>query len=301
MTDYAVRRNYWDKPWVRLPETGEGPIPGEPRANGKKKWWYSPKNGPAAVYDRPSSAGDGLDTKKGLVDWSAAQAAIGAVLNRSVASDLTTLINEFDGDPWRNGDDGSPNSGKSRLVSVVERAREAAGANQASAGGTEFHKLTEIINYGKTPTYIPDHLLGLIEQYKQAVKDLTFLSQEVFVVNDQLRMAGSMDHLIRLPDGRVVVSDLKTGRSNHRYPLSTICQIAVYANSVRYDQETGVRTPLDDEIDKSVGVMIHFPIQTKDPKVTLYLLPLDRGYDAAKLSQQVVAMRKAWDLEVLSL
>jgi hypothetical protein len=100
ITDYKIRRNYHDQPWVMPP--GAGPLTGEwregkDRRGRPKRWWHSED---AVPYARMSAIAKSLDTKEGLVDWAAAQAAVGVMLDASARSEIVTLINEFDADPW---------------------------------------------------------------------------------------------------------------------------------------------------------------------------------------------------------
>lgn len=273
------------------PLTGEERS-GKDRNSGKPKtWWYSKD---ATAYSRMSGIAKPLDTKANLVDWAAAQAAVGVMLDPGARSEIVTLINEYDGDPWNNGDDGTFKSGKSRLKEAVEQARTTAGSKTAASAGTEFHKIAELHNQGKTPRIVQDHLVDLFEHYKQRVAPLEFLRQELFVVQDELQLAGSVDYLVRLPDGRVVVADLKTGKWDFKYPMSVTTQIAGYANSVMYDQETGVRTPLHPDLDTSTGLLVHFPIMTSKPKVRFYELDLNLGLKAARIARELGELQKAF-------
>lgn len=304
MTDYQVKRDYYDRPMVYPPDF-TSPLTGEWREgrgrDGKfKRWWYSKD---AKGYSRASGAGKGLDTKEGLVDWAAAMAAVGILLDADARSQVATLINEYDGDPWYQGDDGGTRSGKDRLKAAVEQARTTAGQHAAASSGTEFHKLGEIHNQGKEPRIVQDHLVDFYGQYKQAVHPIDFLAQEILIVNDELELCGSVDYLMELPPGVetpdgvvhddeiVCVGDLKTGKWDAKRPMSVTCQLAAYGTGKRYDQETNTRTPLHERINTDWGVMIHFPIMTKDPQVRFYWIDLNLGMRAALIGKQVEQVR----------
>ena len=295
MTDHQIKRNYHDQPWVMPP--GAGPLTGEWREGkdqrGKpKRWWYSPD---AIPYARMSAAAKSLDTKENLVDWAAAQAAVGVMLDPGARSEIVTLINEFDGDPWNA--EGGHRSGKDRLKEAVEQARTTAGQHVAASAGTEFHKLAELVNHGQEPRLVQDHLRPLLEEYKAAVAPIRFLRQELFVVNDQIRRAGSLDYLLQLPDGRVMISDLKTGKWDVRFPMSVTTQVAAAANAVVYDQETGERRPIHPELDTKTGLLVHFPIMAPDPrdrKVRFYELDLELGAAAGRIARDIDLLRNAF-------
>ncbi|MCC3333541.1 hypothetical protein [Nocardia abscessus] len=294
MTDYKIKRNYLDQPWVMPP--GRGPLTGEWRdgkdRRGKpKRWWHSPD---AVPYARMSAIAKSLDTKEGLVDWAAAQAAVGVMLDPAARSEIVTLINEYDGDPWNADEGGVAHSGKDRLKAAVEQARTTAGQHVAASAGSEFHKLGELVNRGQEPRLVQDHLKPLLAEYKAAVAPIRFLRQELFVVNDELRRAGSLDYLLQLPDGRVLVSDLKTGKWDVRYPMSVTTQIAGLATAVVYDQETGERRPIHPDLDTTTGLLVHFPIMLPDPRVRFYELDLELGVRAARIARDIEDLRNAF-------
>ncbi|QFG10290.1 exonuclease [Mycobacterium phage DyoEdafos] len=276
---------------------------GRGRDGKQKRWWYT-KDGKG--YSRASGAGKGLDTKDGLIDWAACQAAVGILLDASARSEVATLINEYDADPWYKGDDGGTRSGKERLKAAVEKARNVAGQHTAASAGTEFHKLGELRNKGESPRIVQDHLKEPLAQYDRAVEPIEFLEQEMLVVNDHLELCGSVDYLMGLPpgittpdgeyheDSLVVVGDLKTGRWDAKRPMSVTCQLTAYGTGVRYDQETNTRTPLHPRINNKWGVMVHFPIMTKNPKVRFYWVDLTLGLKASLLAKEVEAMRRVF-------
>ena len=80
-----------------------------------------------------------------------------------------------------------------------------------------------------------------LDAYRKATAPFEVLDVETFVVSDDVRAAGTFDRLVRCPDGRVRVADLKSGKSEADYPLATATQLATYANGKRYDPETVLR------------------------------------------------------------
>lgn len=292
MTDHSIKRNYHDQPWVMPP--GAGPLTGDwregkDRRGRPKRWWYSED---AVPYARMSAIAKPLDTKENLAEWAAAQAAVGVMLDASARSEIVTLINEFDADPWNADEGDQAHSGKSRLKAAVEQARTTAGQHTAASAGTEFHKLAELVNSGREPRLVQDHLKPLLDEYRMAVAPIRFLRQELFVVNDELRRAGSLDYLLQLPDGRVMVSDLKTGKWDVQYPMSVTTQVAGLANAVVYDQSTGERRWIHPDLDTTTGLLVHFPIRQPNPKVAFYELNLELGARAGRLARDIEGLRK---------
>lgn len=280
MTDYSIKRDYWGRPWV---SQDGGPLRYE---DGKK----SPAN--AVAYTRVSTLAETLDDKGGLLDWSAANAAVGVVRDASLYAQLAHLVSAYR-DPWADP------VGKKQLKPLVARAQQVAGSDEAAGMGTAFHGLTEIIDQGGRPEFVPPPMIPWLAEYETVMADWEVLDTEVFVVNDLLQTAGSLDRLMRhRKTGRVVVGDVKTGKSEPEYPLKTTVQVAIYAHGERYDQETGTRAALHEEIDLDHGLLIHAPIRGGGlPRVTPYPLDLARGWEFAQLAIQVRAARKMQKLE----
>ena len=90
-------------------------------------------------------------------------------------------------------------------------------------------------------------------------------------------------------DGRVVVADLKSGKSEAAYPFATTVQIATYAHGDRYDPETGERSPIHEDLDVTSGLLIHLP---PSGGCELYELDLIRGWQAAQLAVKVREAQK---------
>ena len=298
MTDFAVKRSYGGRVWVMPP--GAEPLKGEWKNARNGKRYFTPYQKEAEQYERASKAGQYLKGDGGgIANWRGCMAAVGTVMSESVRSQIATLINQYNGDPYYAGDDGGSQSGKSRLLEAVDTACKLAGSETASTRGTEFHSLAELINSGETPTIVQDYLVEPLAHYREAVKKVSFHAQEIVIVNDDLKTAGSIDYLLELPAGvklptgevtdapMVVAADLKTGKHDVNYPIGVTAQLAAYGTGQRYDQETNTRTPLHDDISTEWAVMVHYPLATKGSEVGFYWLSLRDGYRAAQLNQSI--------------
>lgn len=301
MTDYQVKRNYRGQVLIAPP--GAAPMTGEwvTAKNGKR--YFKADQQDVKGYGRTSKAGENLKGGgEGLANFKAAMAAIGTVMSKTVQAEIATLLNEYDGDPYYAGDDGGWQSGKKRLLEAVDKAAGLAGSNSASAKGTEFHKLGELVNKGKTPTIVRDELVQPLKHYTEAVASLTFLHQEILIVNDELERAGSIDYLLEIPAGTigphgdpldepwVCAGDLKTGKWDYLYPAGLYAQLAGYGKGQRYDQETNTREPLHHNLNDDWGVLVHYPLAAKQPEVKFYWLDLNIGMRAAKLNNELSDM-----------
>lgn len=282
MTDYTIKRDRWERPWVT---TDGGPL----RYEGGKK---TPVN--ATAYTRISTLSGALDDKQGLIDWSSANAAIGVVRSKAIYAQLAHLVSAFQ-DPW------NVPEAKQQLKPLVYKAQQLAGSEDAAGLGTAFHGITELIDRGLEPDYVPDEMVPWLDAYRSALADYEVLDTEVFVVADEIHAAGSVDRLLRhRPTGRVLAADVKTGSNEPDFPLKVMVQVAMGAHGVRYDQATGTRTPLHPDISLDHGLLIHVPLRTKRPRAALYPLDLKVGWELAHLSVRVRELRRMPKLEVVA-
>lgn len=303
MTDYQVKRNYRQQVLVMPPDAE--PLDGQWVVSKDGKDYFRPRQKEAMAYSRSSDAGKHLKGGgDGLANWKAAMAAIGVLMSESARSDIVNLINEYDGDPYYAGDDGGTRSGKKRLLEAVELACKVAGSDTASSRGTEFHKLGETVNRGREPRVVQDHLVGFLKHYRDRVARIKFLAQEILIVNDEVKRAGSIDYLMELPagivtpdgirhdEGLVVAGDLKTGRWDIDYPGGVSAQLASYGLGQRYDQATNTRLPLHPRSSDRWAVIVHFPIAERGAEVSFYWVDMKIGLEAAKLNNRLDDMIK---------
>lgn len=303
MTDYSVKRSYRGEVLVAPP--GADPVEGEwlTARDGKRYFRVAAHRKDVEKYGRTSSAGKNLSgSGDGLAMHKASMAAIGVLMSAEASSEITTLINEYNGDPYYAGRDGGTQSGKSRLLAAVNKAADVAGASSKAAQGTEMHKLGELVNRGQKPTLVREVMKPHLEQYQRSVSPINFLAQEILVIHDELKKAGSIDYLMELPAGlttpdgithqepMVVAGDLKTGQWAVRYPAAVYAQLAGYGTGVRYDQETNTRSPLHERINTDWAVLVHYPLADTNPSVRFYWLDMQLGYEAALLNNRLDKM-----------
>lgn len=262
MTTTEIPRDRWNRPLI-LPPPSPVPMVAKP-----------------TPYTRVSTLAKALDDLNQLMAWKARKTAEGLIRR----PDLLTLVSGA----IANGDPDTDWPTKKALNEAVAQAQEAAGSSKGSTAGTGFHSLTEAVDRGNEPMFVPEADKPRLEAYRQATAGIEWLDIECFVVNDLLKAAGTFDRLGRLPDGRVVVADLKSGKSEADYPLATVVQISIYANGHRYDPETGERSVLHPDLDLTDGLLIHLP---PSGGCELYSLNLALGWQAAQLAAQVREVR----------
>lgn len=231
MSSGEIERDRWGRPLI-LPIGG-----GEPRP-----------------YVRVSTMSKALDDGNGLMRWKARKTAVGLLMRPDLQTALAGVL--------ANGNPDTDDDAKRAADRICTDAQEAAGAGAPASAGTGFHSLTEAIDRGEEPLFVPSDDLPRLNAYRIATADYRALAAEVFVVNDELGVAGSFDRLWLCPDGRVRVGDLKTGKGDADFPLAVAAQMAMYATGSRYDPGTGERSPLVAEpgaLDTTTGLLVHLP------------------------------------------
>lgn len=255
-----------------------------PRDRWKRPLIVPVDGGKPIAYTRVSTMAKALDDTSNLMTWKQRVTAVGLARRLDLRTRLAGIIAS-------NPDDPVGGAGKRDLTRLCEEAAEAGGGSTAASAGTGIHELTEAVDRGTDPgdLLIDDSLADRLRQYADAMADFEVLDIETFVVNDAVQAAGTFDRLVRCPDGRVRVADLKTGAHDANYPLGVATQVAIYARGNRYDPDAG-RSPLHPDLDTSRGLLIHLP--QKGDGCRVLPLDLDRGWEAALVAAQVHAIRK---------
>jgi hypothetical protein len=245
-----------------------------------------PSGGKPVGYTRTSTFAKALSDVSGLTRWQLRMAMKGTVLNwRAFDQRMDGATNDLAiGDPEDNR----------YLDMLIAKGHDAAGGNLAAFKGTAIHALTEWVDEGEEfeedaegyADYMP-----FVREYQTLTTGLEMLDVETFCVQDDVQVAGTFDRLVRLHDGRVVIGDLKTGKTTNESPWETTVQIATYANSKRYDPETGERSEIHPDLDRTKGLLIHVP--SNGAQAGLYLLDIEQGWEAAMLAVKVREWRKA--------
>jgi hypothetical protein len=235
--------------------------------------------GKAVPYTRMSTLAKALDDKTALTKWKQRQTIIGL----AARPDLVQVAQSVKGDDRK-------------LDEIAETAMVAAESERAANLGTALHALSEQVDAGADINDLPEWARADMTAYRAALAGIEILAMEMFVVVDEIQAAGTFDRLVRLPDGRVVVADLKTGKHEPRYPMGVTQQIAGYSRGHLYDPEKhriGHLPTLG--ISQDVGLLIHAPAGTGT--CDLYLLDLHVGWDLVRVS---LAVRETFKKKVLT-
>lgn len=187
----------------------------------------------------------------------------------------------------------TPLDDKKTLNSIVDAAKEAAGAGAAASLGTALHAFTEQVDRGDHPD-IPEPWSEDVRAYRRALKSAGMEIVPEFiervVVVPLLGVAGTFDRILRLKDGRLVIADVKTGKDLQYGWLDIAVQLSLYAHAEWiYDLETGTYEPMP-EVAQDIAVVMHLPVGKAE--CTLYEVDIARGWEAALLCEEVRGWRK---------
>lgn len=244
-----------------------------------------PGGGKPVGYTRATTVAKTLDDEGSLTAWAQRMTAAGLARR----PDLLALV-ASNLDP--NGD--IPAERRNTVQALCDQAKEAAAASSAANLGTALHGLTEQYDLGNAPAFVPEQFKADIDAYRRAVEPFEVLAVEQFVVLDDYQIGGTLDRLWRLPDGRVVIADLKTGQNLDYSWRSISVQLAIYAAGTRYHD--GLRSPLcvDSKVDTDLGIVIHLPVG--QGRCDLYTVDLRAGWVALQHSVWAREWRKRKDI-----
>jgi hypothetical protein len=201
---------------------------------------------------------------------------------------------------------------------IVDEAQEFAGNKVAANIGTAYHTFTERLDAGVcTLDEIPEQWRGRCKQYMDAMAahGLTtrreWIERTTAVTADQVSapvpVAGTLDRILRMPNGDLVIGDLKTS-SNIEYSWSEIAvQLALYAHGVntfglfdwnRKEWETHDVTAAPGiarlRVRTDYAIVMHLP--ANGDGCTLYRVDLVKGWKFAQVSGLVQSRQKAKDV-----
>jgi len=214
------------------------------------------------LYGRPSGFGRLIEDEWNLHKWRERNTVLGIAMD----PDLLMIMQDV-------GDDLSEREALDRICGRAHNT-EHADTMMAADRGTFIHSLTEWADDGATGTPpwcdprfdLTDKHIDLIAHgWRKLIADnhLDILATEAKVVCDDLRLAGTLDRIVRLgtdlvfdgvtiPQGTIVVLDIKTstlhadGDGVPSYWAAFPLQVYAYATSVPYDTETNARGEWDD-------------------------------------------------------
>lgn len=236
-------------------------------------------------YARSSSWGKPLEDLNALMGWKCRVTLLGCVVKPSLV-DRAAAVAEKE-------------YARDALQAIANEALELGGAHEQANRGTAVHGLTDLVDQGRWDELgdLPEKYVADLRAYRNTLDEYVVEPRliEVFTVQDAIRVAGTFDRLVNMPDYPCpecglcdYIADLKTSRTAN-YPHSWAVQLAVYANSVPYDIETSTRQPWPVPVCTHRGLLIHLPAE--QAACFLYWIDIATGWLTAT---ELVPAVKAW-------
>jgi len=238
-------------------------------------------SGKAQPWTRATTFAKSIADTFGLTQWEMRMVAAGIGLRR----DLYALACAATVDD------------KDTLNRVAKDAKEAAAASAGANLGTALHSFTEALDRGETVN-APEPWAADVDAYRTAMSNARITAQPDFVerivVLKNLRVAGTLDRVVTLPDGRLAIGDLKTGKDLSYSWGEIAIQLALYANAdVMWNGITDQYEPMP-QVDKTTAVVMHLPVGKA--RCDLYEVDIAAGWEAAQMCAQVRQWRARRDL-----
>lgn len=197
---------------------------------------------------------------------------------------------------------------KKELNGIAEQAKTAAGNKVAANIGTGYHSFTERIDAGlMTVDQVPERYRMRVQQYIDVTRRAgiqfrpEWIERTTGVRADQvsapLPVGGMLDRIGQLPDGSLVIVDLKTGADLSYGEMEIEVQLALYAHGVNthglFDWNTKTWQDFDHralpgitrlKVRTDIAIVVHLPADGTGCE--LLVADIERGWrDAQKLGQ----------------
>lgn len=181
----------------------------------------------------------------------------------------------------------TPEADKKTLDKIASDARDAAGAGVGANMGTALHGFTAVLDRGEDVNSIPEQFRDDVKAYRQALVAAGIEPLPKYVertgLNLDFEVAGTFDRVYRLPDGSLVIGDLKTQKTLDFGMSSIGIQLGLYANlDVIRDFETGQYEAMPN-VRKDFALVVHLPVGEKTARIVRVDTAL--GYYGARLAR----------------
>jgi hypothetical protein len=235
-------------------------------------------DGSRLEYTRASSLGDFITSNDFLIEWQLCNLAVALGRRRDLADQCAV-------EPYTTGfdepDQRTKSESKKRLMRLIERLLDSVKIDERADRGTVVHAVTEQDYDGFVPiSVITEHAAF---NHWLAINNAVRVGSEIFVVNDELRVAGTFDHLFYIEGFGLIIGDTKNGRNSN--PLGFGCQFANYSRSVVYDPATGKRTRLAAWVMQNYGLDVPEGVNQDFALLLSVKAAVDGGIGEVKVSE----------------
>jgi hypothetical protein len=236
-------------------------------------------------YTRASGLADVLEEFGFLWKWKMRGLAKGL----ADSMDLVRLVAAEDYTTGFAEDEQANRAAGRRIDEVIDRAMDRSGTDAKADYGTAIHARTEPGNTGTDPD--EKQRIDVASCWELwTTLGVTHLGTEIFTACDELRSAGTFDHLSYVPGYGIIVTDKKTSA---KAKASYDVQLGGYSRSDVYDKDTDQRMTLEEYVaslgwdpallNRSVGLIWW----VKDGRTQARYLDLDNGFKWAKVAADI--------------
>lgn len=203
---------------------------------------------------------------------------------------------------------------REQLNSIAAQAKDAAGSKVAANIGTAYHAFSERLDAGLIALQnVPMQYQSRVWQYSDALSRAGLTTRPEWIerttavradqVSAPLPVAGTLDRIFQLPDGSLVIGDLKTGSDLSYGEMEIEVQLALYAHGVNthglFDWNTKTWQQVNNDrmpgrnpakVRTDIAIVIHLPADGDG--CTLYVADIERGWrDAQRLGQLQTSLK----------
>jgi hypothetical protein len=180
------------------------------------------------------------------------------------------------------------------LDDLCEGLAEAAGTARGSSAGTDIHALTEWYDAGRIEEIeVPIEHAADLAAYIAAMQDSGIVTRpewlERVIVNRATSTCGTTDKILMMPDGRVVIGDLKTQQSISFGWQEIAMQLAQYAYGDAMLADDGGLEPMPAGLDRAKGLVIWLPVGSG--RVEFHEIDLAEGWDDCLFARDLLRRR----------
>lgn len=275
-----ANRDQWGRPKIMLPD-------------GSKE----------VGYRRSSSYGAPLEDGSRLELWKKRQVARGIARRADLGLAVTRAEVGLEGDA------AEQKEAKKKLDELCEQAMEVVESGAKASIGTSLHDVFEMVDLGRDPGHLPEQWRPDLAAYRKLTEPFRVLSSELFVVQDEHQVAGTLDRavevLVPLPvtdkkgntvavvePGSVLIGDVKTSGSMDFAGCKFGVQCWSYATANPYDPIQKLRSPWEHEPPRTDWAVI-FHVASGSGQARLHWVNLAEYAIAAEAARACYEWRNA--------
>jgi hypothetical protein len=248
-------------------------------------------------YRRASSYGAPLEDTTALEGWKRRQVARGIARRGDLQLAVSRSEVGLDSPEYD-----EQRAAKKEIDKLCEQAMEVVESGAKAVIGTAEHHIFEQVDLGRDPGHIPEQWKPDLEAYKELTRGFSSVSVELFVVQDEHQVAGTLDRAVELehdtmaPDGTwleagsVIIGDVKTAQRMSFAGAKFAVQCWTYATGTPYNPITKLREPWNHEPPRQDWAVI-FHVASGSGQARLYWVDLKAAAIAAEVAREIYTWR----------